>query len=218
MPEGCPAAEYLWASTASLALSSLLLCCQLWSYTAVLVFSNRLGTGEAADSNPKLSSASTGEAGGTTCTTLPCTVWLGGAESTPVSIHCQKTKKFQASPCRPWPSLQQGVLQSGCLLQQPARLCGSTSCWGGHLGLAQCCSQRTWGSPAVLKACPRGDVLHQDHRLSCTLYHRSCISAAWKDLSWSPVTEATWEPSRPQDKTNRTRGHAVGDPPAAACG
>lgn len=44
-------------------------------------------------------------------------------------------------------------------------------------------------------------VWHQDYRLSCTVYHRTCVSAAWKDLSWSPVTEAVSELSRPQDKT-----------------
>lgn len=81
------------------------------------------------------------------------------------------------------------------------------------------------GSPACSECgagdlywrCVRGGVLHQDHCHSCTVYHKTWLSATWKDLSWPPVTEAMLEPSRPQDKTNMMWGHAVSDP-LAACG
>lgn len=81
MPKGCPA---LWrvqsAPGQHSLLPLLLLCCQLWSYTAAVVFNNRPGTGGAADSIPQLPSPNPGEAGevrSACCKPVACTAWLG---------------------------------------------------------------------------------------------------------------------------------------------
>lgn len=79
-------------STVSLALNSLLLCCQLWFYTTVMASSNRPGPGEGADFNPKLTSPQPRETEAMKhthspahCKSVACTVWLAWAERTPVS-------------------------------------------------------------------------------------------------------------------------------------
>lgn len=100
MPEGHPAAaprgaEYSCANAACLVLSLLLLCCQLWSYATMLVFSNRPGTGEAADSNPKLPSPSPREAGGIMRVHSP--LQLSGLEELKVHLCLFIAKKSKVS-------------------------------------------------------------------------------------------------------------------------
>lgn len=197
-------------ATVSLALSLLLLYCQLWFYTIVVASNNRPGMGEGADFNPKLPSPHSGETGAMKhahspahCKPVACTVWLAWAARTPAS-------EFQVSRCRPGPSLQQCVFWSiGTALLH--LLVGWTpQRWVWH---SPACSE--CGAGAQCWKCAGREVLHQGHThcLSCSVYHRTWLAAASKDLSWSPVTEAMLTPRRSQDITKRTQGHAVWWPP-----
>lgn len=204
----------LWAYCSSAASCGLTL--PWWSSATGLEL-------EKQQTNACLPFPNPGEAGGmkrARYSTLPSSLqahglcWLGWGDSTP------KKSFRQAHAGQGWASSRVFCSLAASWSNEHS---SATAPLGGAdtsvVTVRQSCLQWMWGRWPVLKVCVCvcGGVLHQDNCRSCTVYHKTWLSATWKDLSWSPVTEATLEPSRPQDKTNMMWGHAVSDP-LAACG
>lgn len=136
------------AHAASLALSVLLPCCQLWPYTTALGFRDQPGTGEPADLNLKPPSPNPSEARGITCTRSPQhpaspRLALSGLDELKVNLclFIAKKKRFR----------QAGVGQGQACSQVFCRAAASQSDTCRHLCLAQSCLPWTCSTGSVCR-------------------------------------------------------------------